>query len=240
MKVGECLVFLAGIKGVAGAEAAKRARSWLERLGLGDCWEKKVQELSKGMQQKTQFIATILHAPDLVILDEPFAGLDPINMDVLRDIMLEIHERGSTIIFSTHVMETVEQLCDRVGMINGGRKVLDGRLQEIKGRYGRNTVALAFDGDGGFLENNPLVKRLTPGNGYVEVLLREGADPQALLTQAVSRVKISRFEIVEPSMHDIFIDRVRETEGGAQAAEPYSSRRVGEAGALDVPAGVVH
>ena len=208
MKVGEMLVFAAGIKGVPRAEGARRSRAWLERLGLPDCWEKKVQDLSKGMQQKVQFVATVLHEPELLVLDEPFSGLDPINTDVLRDIMLEFHRKGRTIVFSTHIMETVERLCDRVCMIHEGRKVLDGTLHEIKARYGRDNVAMAFEGDGAFLGAHPLVRSVREFKGYVEVTLAEGADPQRLLRDVVSRVRLTRFEIVEPSMHAVFVDQV--------------------------------
>jgi ABC-2 type transport system ATP-binding protein len=215
MKVGDVLLFMAGIKGVAAAEAAKRAHAWLERLQLGDTWEKKLQELSKGMQQKVQFIATILHEPELIILDEPFSGLDPINTNVLKDIMVELHGRGRTIIFSTHIMEQVERLCEGICLINEGRMILGGNLHEIKGRYGRNTVALAFEGDGAFLTNHPLVKRTSVYNAYMEVTLADGADPQSLLKDALGRVRISRFEIQEPSLHDIFIERVGATKEAA-------------------------
>jgi len=236
MQVGDMLIFMAGIKGVPGGEAAKRARSWLERMGLPDCWEKKVQDLSRGMQQKVQFIGTVIHDPELMILDEPFSGLDPINANFLRDIMLEYHRKGRTIIFSTHVMETVERLCDRVCMINNGVKVLDGSLHEVKGRYTRNTVALAFEGDGTFLSTHPLVKRLSPGNGFVEALLADGADPQALLKDAMARVRLSRFEIKEPSLHDIFIERVRETQGDAGSIATQTALDAG----IRAEAGVAH
>jgi ABC-2 type transport system ATP-binding protein len=215
MKVGDVLLFMAGIKGVGAAEAAKRARAWLERLQLGDTWEKKLQELSKGMQQKVQFIATILHEPELIILDEPFSGLDPINTNVLKDIMVELHGRGRTIIFSTHIMEQVERLCEGICLINEGRMILGGSLHEIKGRYGRNTVALAFEGDGAFLTNHPLVKRTSVYNAYMEVTLADGADPQSLLKDALGKVRISRFEVQEPSLHDIFIERVGATKEAA-------------------------
>jgi len=215
MKVGDILVFMAGIKGVAAAEAAKRARSWLARLELGDTWEKKIQELSKGMQQKVQFVSTVLHEPELIILDEPFSGLDPINTNVLKDIMVELHGRGRTIIFSTHIMEQVERLCEGICLINEGRMILGGNLHEIKGRYGRNTVALAFEGDGAFLKNHPLVKRTSVYNAYMEITLADGADPQSLLKDAMGRVRISRFEVQEPSLHDIFIERVGATKEAA-------------------------
>jgi ABC-2 type transport system ATP-binding protein len=227
MKVGEVLIFAAGIKGVPGAEARKRAFLWLDRLGLAECWEKKLQDLSKGMQQKVQFIATVLHEPDLLVLDEPFSGLDPINMDVLRDIILEMHGQGRTVIFSTHIMEQVERLCDRVCMINEGRKVLDGTLQEIRGAHGKNTVMLGFEGDGAFLESHPQVRRASPYKGSVEVTLNDGADPQELLKELVGKVRVSRFEITEPSMHEIFVERVRATGGKVPPAAEPAERAAG-------------
>ncbi|MBI3450430.1 MAG: ATP-binding cassette domain-containing protein [Acidobacteria bacterium] len=220
MKVGDVLVFIAGIKGVPATEAKTRAKSWLSRLELADTWEKKVQELSKGMQQKVQFISTVLHEPELIILDEPFSGLDPINTNVLRDIMVEYHHSGRTVIFSTHIMEQVEKLCDGICLINEGRMVLGGNLHEIKGRYGRNTIALGFEGDGAFLKTHPLVKRTSEYNAFIEVTLVDGADPQALLKDVVARVRVSRFEIKEPSLHDIFIERVGATKAHAGAAPP--------------------
>ncbi len=229
MQVGELLVFMAGMKGVGSAEAAKRARAWLARLELAGCWEKKLQDLSKGMQQKVQFVATVLHEPDLIILDEPFAGLDPINTNVLRDIMVELHAKGRTVVFSTHIMEQAERLCDGICIINEGRKALEGSLKEIKGRYGRNTVALGFEGDGDFLTSHPLVRRTSSYNAYVEVTLVDGADPQALLRDALTRVRVFRFEVVEPSLHDIFIERVQAT------AEPAAA--VDSAGLEDVRVG---
>jgi len=208
MLVGDVLVFAAGIKGVPSGRAKTLAHEWLDRMGLGDCWDKKVQDLSKGMQQKVQFIATVLHEPDLLILDEPFSGLDPVNTNALRDIMLEERKKGRTIIFSTHMMEQVERLCDRVCMINRGRKVLDGTVAEVRSSTGRKVVALRFEGDGTFLDASPLVVRTTASPGRVEVTLADGADPQALLSEVASKVRLSMFEIVEPPMHDIFVERV--------------------------------
>jgi len=211
MKVVDLLIYLAAIKGVTAAEAKPRIDRWLERVELTSVKEKKVQELSKGMQQKIQFIATILHQPDLIILDEPFSGLDPINTNLLKDFIVELREQGRTIIFSTHIMEQAERLCDSICLINSGRKVLEGTVSEVKGRYGRNTVALAFDGDGSFLRGHRLIRTTNNYNTYVEVRLAEGADPQDLLTDIASRVRVRRFEVIEPSLHEIFIERVKET-----------------------------
>src|SRR5512139_711544 len=216
MTLDEQLVFMAAIKGVARKEAAERLGPWLERMGLADWRKKKTNELSKGMQQKAQFIATVLHAPEVLIMDEPMTGLDPVGMDVMREAMLDLRRRGATIVLSSHQMEAVEKLCDRVALINRGEKVLDGSVAEVKSRHGKNTVALAFDGDGAFLESLPEVARLTDFGQYVEVRLHDGADPQALLQQAAARLRIRRFEIVEPSLHRIFVETV--TGKGEEAA----------------------
>ncbi len=217
MLVGDMLTFAGGIKGMPSARASAAARAWLDRLGLGDCGEKKNQDLSKGMQQKVQFIATMLHEPELIILDEPFSGLDPVNTGVLRDIMLELRGKGRTILFSTHIMEQVERLCDRVCMINQGFKVLDGTVREIRASSGRKVVALRFEGDGTFLASHPMVQRSSASPGHVEVTLAEGADPQALLADLAGKVRLARFEVVEPSMHDIFVERVAATGGAAES-----------------------
>jgi ABC-2 type transport system ATP-binding protein len=210
MRVGDLLLFMAAIKGLRARDASPRVDRWLKRLELAECRGKKVQELSKGMQQKVQFIATVLHDPDLIVLDEPFSGLDPINTQLLKDILLEMHAQGRTIVFSTHVMEQAERLCDALCLINDGRVVLEGTLEAIKGRYGRNTVALAFEGDGAFLPSHPLVAGFNTYTSHVDLRLAEGADPQILLADLVRRVRVRRFEVMEPSLHDIFIERIGE------------------------------
>jgi len=209
MVLEEQLVFMAAIKGVGGKEAQRRLGPWLERLGLADWRKKKTNELSKGMQQKAQFIATVLHEPDVLIMDEPMSGLDPVGMDVMRDVMLDLRRKGTTIVLSSHQMDTVEKLCDRVALIDRGQKVLDGSVADVKARHGKNTVVLAYDGDGAFLGGLPGVARVTDFGQYVEVRLQDGADPQPLLREAVARLRLRRFEIVEPSLHDIFVETVK-------------------------------
>ncbi len=216
MVLEEQLVFLAAIKGVGRAEALRRLGPWLERFSLTDWRKKKTNELSKGMQQKAQFIATVLHEPEILIMDEPMSGLDPVGMDVMRETMLDLRRRGATIVLSSHQMETVEKLCDRVALIDRGTKLLDGSVAEVKAKHGKNTVALAFDGDGAFLETLPGVAKVTDFGQYVEVRLLEGADPQPLLVEAAARLRVRRFEIVEPSLHDIFVETV--TRDGKEAA----------------------
>src|SRR6266571_4191817 len=157
MKIREVLVFLAALKGLTEAEADRGARQWLERLELGEWVNKKINDLSKGMQQKVQFIAAVLHRPPILILDEPFTGLDPVNASLIKDIMLELRNQGSTIILSTHRMEQVEMMCDSICLINKGRNVLDGELQAIKRSYGKNTVQIEYTGDGDFLNLPALI-----------------------------------------------------------------------------------
>jgi ABC-2 type transport system ATP-binding protein len=208
MALSEQLLFLARIKGASRADAMARLPVWLERLGLADWGSRKVNELSKGMQQKAQFIATVLHEPEVLILDEPMSGLDPVGMDLMREVLLEQRRKGTTLVLSSHQMETVERICDRVALLNRGEKILDGPVAEVKARHGRNALVLSFDGDGSFLSALPGVLRLTDFGRYVEIRLKDGADPQAVLKEAASRLRLSRFEIVEPSLHDIFVERV--------------------------------
>jgi ABC-2 type transport system ATP-binding protein len=209
MVVEDQLLFFAGIKGVSRAEAARRLGPWLERLGLSAWRRRKVNELSKGMQQKVQLVATVLHEPEVLILDEPLSGLDPVGSDLVRDVLLEQRRQGRTLVLSSHEMETVERLCDAIALINGGRKVLEGAVSEVKSRHGKNTVVLAYEGDGAFLAGLPGVASLSDFGRYVELRMREGADPQEILRAAAARLRVSRFEIVEPSLRDIFVERVR-------------------------------
>jgi ABC-2 type transport system ATP-binding protein len=211
MKVREVLVFLAALKGLSEAEASKRALQWLERLELSAWAERKVVDLSKGMQQKVQFIAAVAHRPRLLILDEPFAGLDPVNATLIKDVMLDLRAKGATIILSTHRMEQVEMMCDAICLINHGRSVLGGDLRAIKKSYGKNTVRIEYEGDGGFLDLPDLVESLNHFGVTVEVKLRPGADPQEILKAAVARgVRLTRFELAEPPLHEIFIEKVSE------------------------------
>jgi ABC-2 type transport system ATP-binding protein len=208
MKVGELLFFLAKLKTMNRNEAKKEIDYWLERLELMEWKKKKVEELSKGMQQKLQFIGTILHKPKLLILDEPFMGLDPINTKVIRDIMLELKEAGTTIIFSTHLMENAEKLCDEIFLIDEGKNVLSGRLSEVKKSFGKENVILEFDGDDEFLETSMQIKKYNNYGNYVEVQLKKDADPQKLLAEAMKGARIRKFEIKEPSLNEIFIETV--------------------------------
>jgi ABC-2 type transport system ATP-binding protein len=208
MVLREQLLFLAEIKGAPRRDAAKRISAWLERLGLAEWAGRRTNELSKGMQQKAQFIATVLHEPEVLILDEPMSGLDPVGTDLMREVLLDERRKGTTLVVSSHQMETVERICDRVALLNRGEKILDGPVAAVKAQHGRNSIVLSFDGDGSFLSSLPGVARLSDFGRYVEIRLQDGADPQAVLHAAAARLRLSRFEIVEPSLHDIFVERV--------------------------------
>jgi ABC-2 type transport system ATP-binding protein len=211
MKIGEQLRFFAELKGLRGGEANQRIDDWLRKLQLSDWKEKRAKELSKGMQQKVQFITAVIHDPDLVILDEPFSGLDPVNVDLMKETILEQKAAGKTIILSTHQMEIAEKLCDDVCMINRAHKVLDGRLREIRRSFSRNAVALQFDGGDGLLNDPALVANIRQKGDDFEILLVPGANPQTLLKRLVDAgASVTKFELVEPSLHDIFIEKVRE------------------------------
>jgi ABC-2 type transport system ATP-binding protein len=209
MKVIQVLRFLGALKGLSQAEAGRRGLEWLERLDLAPWAERKIHDLSKGMQQKIQFVAAVLHRPPLLILDEPFSGLDPINAGLLKDIMLGLRAQGTTIILSTHRMEQVEMMCDSICLIHKGRKVLDGNLKAIKQSYGKNTLRLEHAGGDGFLQFPDLVEGVNHHGAVVDLRLKPGADPQQILRAAVERgIAITHFELIEPPLNDIFIEKV--------------------------------
>src|SRR3982750_159153 len=224
MQVRRVLRFLAELKGVNGRTAESRIDEWLERLSLKtpekDWGLAKIDELSRGMQQKVQFIGTLLHDPDLVILDEPFSGLDPINAQALKDAVLELKRRGKTVVFSTHVMDNAEKMCDSVCIIARGEKVLDGAVAAVKRGAGARHVALSIvggarNGVGSVLQDSQLVRKVDDSNNYIELELAPAADPQVLLRRLLEAgANIERFELVQPSLHQIFIERV-----GAQGIE---------------------
>jgi len=218
MTVLEHLIFFGQIKGMTRKDARRESAAGLERVGLTERMNDKVESLSKGMQQKVQFLATILHRPDLLVLDEPFSGLDPLNVDLFKRMMLERQAEGATLLFSTHLIEDAERLCERVCMIAGATKVLDGRVADVKAAAGHNEVAIAFEGDGSFLDAPELIDRVADYGQYVEARLRDDADPQSLLERAVADgVRISRFELVEPSLREIFIEKA--TQAGLSAED---------------------
>ena len=207
MKVRAVIVFLASLRGMPEGEARRRADAWLERFELKDWADKEVRDLSKGMQQKVQFISAVLHGPRLIILDEPFSGLDPVNAATVKDVMLEMRDRGTTVVLSSHRMEQVERMCDSICLIDKGRNVLDGDLRAIKQSYGKNTVQIEFTGSDAFL-SHPAVASVNRFGSGVEAKLKPGADPQEILKAALqSGVQIMRFELLEPSLNDIFIEK---------------------------------
>jgi ABC-2 type transport system ATP-binding protein len=208
MKLLDHLTFFGELKGVSGPEARRRSTQWCERLGLTAWLDKKVEELSKGMQQKAQFIASLLHDPEFIIMDEPFSGLDPANALEMKNIMLELKKAGRTILFSTHRMDTVERLCDSISLIDRGESVLQGELKEVKSRWGRNHVQVEYEGDGGFLNDTALVQSFNDYGNYVEARLAPGADAQKLLMKAAAGARIYKFELMEPSLEEIFIETV--------------------------------
>jgi ABC-2 type transport system ATP-binding protein len=210
MKVGEHLYFLSELKGLRGQEARKRIDFWLERFDLTDWKLKKVEELSRGMQQKIQFIATVIHDPELIILDEPFSGLDPVNTKLFKDIMLEMKKNGRTIIFSTHRMEQVEMICDNICLINKAKMVLEGNLSHIKKQYGKNSVVLDYDGDASFIQSLPEIEKIDDYGKFMEIKLKEQTDPQELLNTLVGKIRITKFEVMEPTLNAIFIEKVGE------------------------------
>ena len=212
MKVGDQLRFFAELKSVPRKEADQRVDRWLDRLKLKEWKTKKATELSKGMQQKIQFITAVIHEPELLILDEPFSGLDPVNMDLLKEIILELKAAGKTIIFSTHQMEVAEKICDDICLINRSRKILEGSIREVKRGFSRNAVALRLVGGESVLANRALISHVERHSDGVEVLLAQEADPQSVLKELLaSGATVERFEMIEPSLHDIFVEKVTET-----------------------------
>jgi ABC-2 type transport system ATP-binding protein len=203
MKVREVLRFIGELK--AGRSVDQEVDGWLERFGLRDCANLKVDALSKGMSQKVQFIAAVVHQPELLILDEPFSGLDPVNLDVLRQAVWELRTRGVTILFSTHDMTMAERMCDFIFMIFRGRKVLDGTLSSIQDRYGADTVRIRADGGAALLRGLPGVEAVDDSGNLHEVRLAPQGDPQRLLAELIQRTRVQSFEVSRPSLHDIFV-----------------------------------
>ena len=207
MIVLDQLVFFGQLHGLNAEEARKRALDWAKRLEIADSLDKKTQELSKGMQQKIQFIATLLHDPGLVVMDEPFSGLDPVNAVLLQDALLELKSQGKAILFSTHRMDQVEKLCDTICLIDHGVAVLSGKMREIKSRYPRDRVVVEFEGRDEFLKSDEIAEA-TNYSGHAEIRLKPQGDSQKLLHLAASMATIYRFELVEPSLEEIFIQTV--------------------------------
>jgi len=208
MKVGEQLAFLGSIRGLPIRESKRRAEQWLTRLGLADRSSAETNELSKGMQQKVQFAAAVMHEPELVVLDEPFTGLDPINTRLLKELILEQRDRGAAVVLSTHRMDQVQQMCESICLIHEGRAVLSGRLSEITASYGESTINLEYEGPAGSLENLAGVREVRDSGRKASLLLTDPSVSQDVLRQLVERVKVRAFELAEPSVEDIFLDQV--------------------------------
>ena len=216
MKVGEQLLYLARLRGLDRTEAIRRIKNWLERFEIKDWANKNVEDLSKGMQQKVQFIATVLHGPKLIILDEPFSGFDPINANLLKDEILRLRKEGASIIFSTHRMESVEEMCDNIALINRSRKVLDGPVKVIRNQFKTNTYELEGRAAGKFVVMHPdfeVLEHTERENGhfYDRIQLHDGVSPNELLRYAIGTCEVHSFRELIPSINDIFIRRVRET-----------------------------
>ena len=213
MRIVDQLRFFAELKNVRGKQVESKIDEWLARVKLSEWKNKRSMELSKGMQQKIQFITSVIHDPDLLILDEPFSGLDPINTELLKEIVLDLKRAGKTIIFSTHQMEVAERICDDICLLNRSQKILDGSLREIKRSFGRNSIAVRCEGGDGVLDNPEFVSKLVRHADEAQALLAPGADAQKLLRRLIdSGAVIGKFEMMEPSLNDIFITKVTESE----------------------------
>ena len=208
MKLLDQLVFLGQLKGLSSHDAQQRSMQWCERLGLKEWTGKKVEELSKGMQQKAQFVGAVIHDPQFVVMDEPFSALDPSSAVVLKDAFLDLKKAGKTLLFSTHQMNTAERLCDSICLINHGRAILEGDLGKVRAGYGKRNVQIKYEGGSQFLHDAKLVRSFNDYGNYVEVRLAPQADPQELLRAATACARLTRFELMEPSLEEIFLEAV--------------------------------
>ncbi len=215
MEIGEQMLYLAQLKGLSRPEAVKRIRYWFEKMEIQSWWKKKVEDLSKGMQQKVQFIATVVHEPELIILDEPFSGFDPVNADKIKDEIIELNKKGATIIFSTHRMESVEELCDSIALLDRSKKILEGKVTDIRNSYRNNTYQLEYTG--AQLDPDPaapftlLDDIATPTSHLINVKLAEGTRSNDVLSYLLPRVNVVMLREVIPTMHEIFVQNVSPT-----------------------------
>jgi ABC-2 type transport system ATP-binding protein len=208
MTVRGMIAYIGTLHGMSKVELDREIPRWLDELELSDWVNNKVEELSRGMQQKLQFIVTVINGPELLILDEPFAGLDPLNLDRLKDIVLKLREEGRTVIFSTHMMEQAEKLCDYILLINKGEKVIDGTLEQVRAQYKSNTVLVELEGNGDFIEKLPMVAGAKKDGRKLDVSLVENTDPQEFLKAIVDKTRVLSFEVRVPSLHEIFVHLV--------------------------------
>ena len=214
MTVSKVLTYFGALKGMSSRELSLAVPRWLERIELSNWANKKVEDLSRGMHQKLQFTVTVINEPNLLILDEPFSGLDPLNLDLLENIISEMRDKGKTIIFSTHVMHQAENLCDSILLINKGKSILDGKLNQIRSRNRFHAVSVELEGDTTFIKTLPMVMKVEPQRNQLEITLVKDCDPQDLLRALVEKVRVQRFELKTPSLHEIFVNLV-----GASNAE---------------------
>lgn len=212
MEIGEQMLYLAQLKGLSKQEATKKIKYWFEKMEIQNWWSKKVEDLSKGMQQKVQFVATVVHEPELIILDEPFSGFDPVNAQIITNEILELNKKGATIIFSTHRMESVEQLCDSIALIHQSKKILDGKVRDIKNLYRNNTYRIAFTGELKS-DDNPMFtvsdQKDDEGITHLTVTVKDQYTANDVLKFLIQQVQVSEFMEVVPSMNDIFIQNVK-------------------------------
>lgn len=229
MKIGEQMLYLAQLKGLSKAEASTKIRYWFEKLQIQSWWDKKVEDLSKGMQQKVQFVATIVHEPELIILDEPFSGFDPVNAQIIQDEILELNKKGATIIYSTHRMETVEELCDNIALINKSKKILDGSVREIKQKYKNQTFTLQFEQDASLQDwQNPELFEViaypqpdesSDDHAEITLKLQEGIKLNDALSYLIPKISIHQIIEKVPSMQDIFIENVTKSQLNSSSYE---------------------
>ena len=215
MKVSETLQFFGKLKGMSSGDIKKRGEQLLKKFDLFDYYEKKIEELSKGMAQKLQIITTIIHSPDLLILDEPFSGLDPINIELVKDLILDMKREGITIIFSTHLMDYAEKIVDSIVMVNNGKKVIDGNLSDVKSEYGKKFIRISYEGDGKFVSSLKYVKGLKDYGKEMEIELIDIKDKDKLLKDLISKISVNSFELTEPSLNNIFIRNASANSEGA-------------------------
>jgi ABC-2 type transport system ATP-binding protein len=213
MEIGEQMIYLARLKGLSRAEAQKRLKFWFEKLGMETWWKKKIEELSKGMQQKAQFVATVMHEPDLIILDEPFSGFDPVNAELIKDEILELNEKGATILFSTHRMESVEELCDAIALIHQSHKILDGKVKHIRNSYRNETYFVEYAGEHISFDGSQPFEVVSETHNddashTIKIKLTGGYNSNDVLQYLIPKARVNMLQEVIPSMHEIFIEKV--------------------------------
>ena len=213
MEIGEQMIYLARLKGLNRAEAIKRLKVWFDKLGMETWWKLKIEELSKGMQQKAQFVATVLHEPDLIILDEPFSGFDPVNAEIIKDEILALNKQGATILFSTHRMESVEELCHSIALLNLSQKILDGKVKDIRKSYRNSTYQIEYQGEKLYFDGNMPFTIIEENIGdedsfKIKIKLNDGASANEVLQYLLPKTSVNLLQEVIPSMNEIFIEQV--------------------------------